>query len=161
MDMSTPLSSSRYSFLSKNDIKIVRYTFWQSILSLFHPTFSGLTPPLVYFTRFVCHITRCVPGGPIIGGPKAAKPCESQLKAVIRSKIKCKAAAATVKHAFLAQNIANYPLMKENETLQEVHVRVHCCSYGSFSFSLSELLYQFYPSPECIMWKGECLILKM
>ena len=73
-------------------------------------------------------------GGPIIGGPKAAKPCENQLKAVIRSKIKCKAAAAMVKHAFLAQNIANYPSIKENETLQQVHVRVHCCSYGSFSF---------------------------
>ena len=27
VDMSTPLSSGRYSFLSKNDIKIVRYTF--------------------------------------------------------------------------------------------------------------------------------------
>ena len=66
-------------------------------------------------------------GGPIIGGPKAAKPCENQLKAVIRSKIKCKAAAAMVKHAFLAQNIANYPLMKENETLQQVHVR-HTCA---------------------------------
>ena len=42
-----PLSSGRYSFLSKNDIEIARYTFWPSILSLFHPTFSGLAPPLL------------------------------------------------------------------------------------------------------------------
>ena len=46
VDMSTPLSSGRYSFSSKNDLKIVRYTFWPSILSLCHPTFSGLAPPL-------------------------------------------------------------------------------------------------------------------
>ena len=46
VDMSTPLSSGRYSFLSKNDIKVVWYTFWTSILSLFHPTFSGLAPLL-------------------------------------------------------------------------------------------------------------------
>ena len=47
MDMSTPLSSGRYSFLSKIDIKIVRYTFWPSIPSLFHPIFSRLAPPLI------------------------------------------------------------------------------------------------------------------
>ena len=46
VDMSTPLSSGRYSFLRKNDIKNVRYTFWQSILSFVHPTFLGLAPPL-------------------------------------------------------------------------------------------------------------------
>ena len=39
-------SSGRYLFLSKNDIKNIRYTFWQSVLSLVHPTFSGLAPPL-------------------------------------------------------------------------------------------------------------------
>ena len=44
--MSTPLSSGRYSFLSKNDIKIVKYTLWPSILSLFHPAFSGVAPTL-------------------------------------------------------------------------------------------------------------------
>ena len=58
VDTSTPLSSGRYSFLSKNDIKIVRYTFWPSILSLFHPTFCGLAPPLLLFKivkNFVTH----------------------------------------------------------------------------------------------------------
>ena len=42
VDMSTPLSSGRYLFPSKNDIKIVRYTFWPSILSLFQPRPQGL-----------------------------------------------------------------------------------------------------------------------
>ena len=41
VDMSTPFFSGRYSFLSKKDIKIDRYTFWPSFLSLFHPTFLG------------------------------------------------------------------------------------------------------------------------
>ena len=34
------------SFQSKNDIKSVRYTFWQSIQPLVHATFSELAPPL-------------------------------------------------------------------------------------------------------------------
>ena len=31
VEMSTPLSLGRYSFVSKNNVKIVRYTFWQLI----------------------------------------------------------------------------------------------------------------------------------
>ena len=101
-------------------------------LNSFSPALNKIS--LASRTHVRCQGSLLVKWGPIIGGPKAAKPCENQLKAVIRSKIKCKAAAAMVKHAFLAQNIANYPSIKENETLQQVHVRVHCCSYGSFSF---------------------------
>ena len=45
VEVSTPLSYGRYSFLSSNYIEIIRYTFWSSMLSLFHPTFSGLAAP--------------------------------------------------------------------------------------------------------------------
>ena len=51
--------------------------------------------------------------GPIIGGLKAAKPCENRLKAVIRSKLKCKAAAAMVRHAFWCKT---YPTTRQQRT---------------------------------------------
>ena len=59
VDMSNPLSLGQYSFLSKNDTKHLQYTFGQSILPLFHPTFSGLAPPLaVRYVKLVDSFAR-------------------------------------------------------------------------------------------------------
>ena len=52
VDMSTPLSSGRYSFLGKNDIKIIRYTFWHRFYLFSTPLFLGWCRPCPLLKNF-------------------------------------------------------------------------------------------------------------
>ena len=105
--------------------------------------------------RFV--VNRFTLAGAYYRGSKSRETVQKSAKSRNPQQNKVQSRSRNGKTCFLVQSIANYPSTKNRETAKQAPVL--CRSYGSYSFSLNELLYRFYPSTECIfLWKCNCHI---